>query len=54
MAHTVFKQVRSDKLEEHCEQGFLGIMLSIFKILVNFSKNSHYLAANRTIKFEAS
>jgi hypothetical protein len=34
--------------------GFLGIMVSIFKILVNFSKNSHYLAANRTIRFEAS
>lgn len=54
MAHSVFIQVRLGTLEENCEQGFLGIMLSIFKILTNFFRNSLYLAANRTIKFEAS
>lgn len=36
MAHSVFIQVRSGTLEENCEQGFLGIMLSISKILTNF------------------
>ena len=54
MAHSVFIQVPIGMLEENCEQGVLGIMLSIFKVLTNFFRNSLYLAANRTIRFEAS